>query len=96
MRYLFFVLKTLNFINSDAAVPGLSRSQAYLLELVGPPLNLLKKFCLIANAIAMQASALENRSALLRRTRDLLLPKLISGEVDVSELDIRVPKEDAA
>ena len=29
----------------------------------------------------------------LRQTRDLLLPKLISGEVDVSELDIKVPEE---
>ncbi len=29
----------------------------------------------------------------LRRTRDLLLPRLISGEVDVSELDIAVPGE---
>ena len=25
----------------------------------------------------------------LRKTRDLLLPKLISGELDVSELDIK-------
>jgi type I restriction enzyme S subunit len=32
---------------------------------------------------------------LLRRTRDLLLPKLISGEVDVSELVITVPEEAA-
>ena len=29
----------------------------------------------------------------LRRTRDLLLPRLISGEVDVSGLDIAVPEE---
>ncbi len=29
----------------------------------------------------------------LSKTRDLLLPKLISGEVDVSELDIKVPEE---
>ena len=29
----------------------------------------------------------------LRQTRDLLLPKLISGEVDVSELEIKVPEE---
>jgi type I restriction enzyme S subunit len=29
----------------------------------------------------------------LRRTRDLLLPKLISGDVDVSELEIAVPSE---
>jgi type I restriction enzyme, S subunit len=32
----------------------------------------------------------------LRRTRDLLLPRLISGEVDVSELDIAVPEEASA
>ncbi len=34
-----------------------------------------------------------NKNRNLRRTRDLLLPKLISGEVDVSELDIAVPEE---
>lgn len=31
---------------------------------------------------------LKKRNALLRRTRDLLLPRLISGELDVSDLDI--------
>jgi type I restriction enzyme S subunit len=30
------------------------------------------------------------RNKNLRQTRDLLLPKLISGEVDVSSLDIQV------
>jgi len=34
-----------------------------------------------------------SRNQNLRRTRDLLLPKLISGEVDVSELDITIPEE---
>ena len=40
----------------------------------------------------VQLYALKNEN--LRRTRDLLLPKLISGELDVSDLDINV--EDAA
>ena len=31
------------------------------------------------------------RNANLRRTRDLLLPKLVSGELDVSALDVRGP-----
>jgi type I restriction enzyme S subunit len=31
----------------------------------------------------------------LRQTRDLLLPKLISGELDVSELDISIPEANA-
>jgi type I restriction enzyme S subunit len=33
------------------------------------------------------------KNTTLRRTRDLLLPKLISGEVDVSELDITISEE---
>ena len=37
---------------------------------------------------------LGRKNTTLRRTRDLLLPRLISGEVDVSELDIAVPEED--
>ena len=35
-----------------------------------------------------QVYVLSRRCEILRQTRDLLLPKLISGEVDVSELDI--------
>jgi type I restriction enzyme S subunit len=37
--------------------------------------------------------SLERRNTTLRRTRDLLLPKLISGEVDMPELDISIPEE---
>jgi type I restriction enzyme S subunit len=41
----------------------------------------------------LTSSTLADQAFTLRRTRDLLLPKLISGEVDVSELDIAVPEE---
>ncbi len=33
---------------------------------------------------------LKSRNNNLRQTRDVLLPKLISGELDVSELDIDI------
>ena len=39
---------------------------------------------------------LMQKNTALRRTRDMLLPKLISGEVDVSELDISVSEEASA
>ncbi len=39
-----------------------------------------------------QLRNLANRNANLRCTRDLLLPKLIAGEVDVAGLDIGVVK----
>jgi len=38
-------------------------------------------------------SVIHRKNTTRRRTRDLLLPRLISGEVDVSELDIAVPEE---
>ncbi len=33
---------------------------------------------------------LAKKNEVLRRTRDLLLPRLISGDLDVSNLDIRI------
>ena len=43
-----------------------------------------------------QIRSLMQRNANLRRTRDMLLPKLISGAVDVSDLDIPIPEEAVA
>ena len=84
LRFLFYVLPTLNFLNSDAAVPGLSRNQAYTLEILVPPAALLKKFCALADTFERQASTLQRQIQNLRRTRDLLLPRLLSGQVSLS------------
>ena len=81
LRFLFYVLPTLNFINSDAAVPGLSRNQAYTLELLVPPADLLTKFCELADTFEQQEHTLQRQTANLRRTRDLLLPRLLSGQI---------------
>lgn len=83
LRFLFYVLPTLNFINSDAAVPGLSRNQAYTLEVLVPPASLLEKFCELAGTFEHQAATLQRQTANLRRTRDLLLPRLLSGQIDI-------------
>jgi type I restriction enzyme S subunit len=80
LRFLFYVLPTLNFINSDAAVPGLSRHQAYTLEILIPPAALLKMFCGLADTFERQAATLQRQIQNLRRTRDLLLPRLLSPE----------------
>ena len=80
LRFLFYVLPTLNFINSDAAVPGLSRNQAYTLEILVPPIVLLEKFCELADTFAQQAATLQRQIQNLRHTLDLLLPRLVSGK----------------
>lgn len=83
LRFLYYVLPRLNFINSDAAVPGLSRNQAYTLQMPIPPAALLEKFCELAGTFEQQASMLQRQIQNLRRTRDLLLPRLLSGQITV-------------
>ena len=85
LRFVFYDLQTKNFINSDAAVPGLSRHQAYSLETMVPPASLLARFCQLVEGFEQQASVLRKQTANLRRTRDLLLPRLLSGQVALSE-----------
>lgn len=81
LRFMFYELQTKNFINNDAAVPGLSRHQAYSLETIIPPSGLLTCFCRLANDFEQQASKLRLQIENLRRTRDLLLPRLLSGQM---------------
>lgn len=81
LRFLYYVLPTLNFLNSDAAVPGLSRNQAYTLEIHVPPTSLLAMFCDLTGTLDRQAATLRNQIENLRRTRDLLLPRLLSGQL---------------
>jgi type I restriction enzyme S subunit len=88
LRYLFYVLPTLNFINSDAAVPGLSRNQAYSLDVLVPPQEVLVQFCELANTFEYQALTLNRQIQNLRRTRDLLLPRLLSGQISVDTKEV--------
>ncbi len=55
-----------------------------------PPEVLLKSFEEIMAPIFSELKNLTIKNANLRRTRDLLLPKLISGEVDLENIDVRL------
>lgn len=50
--------------------------------------DILNQFEKIAASIIHQTVNLESKNINLRKTRDLLLPRLISGEIDVENLDI--------
>ena len=58
-----------------------------------PTHSILCQYNGLINNITHRLSNFVFQNINLRQTRDLLLPKLISGEVDVSELDIKVPEE---
>jgi type I restriction enzyme S subunit len=60
------------------------------LDIITPSPELLKDFTDIVSPTFIMMKLLIYANKNLIRTRDLLLPKLISGEIDVSDLDIRV------
>jgi type I restriction enzyme S subunit len=87
LRFLFYDLQTKNFLNNDAAVPGLNRNQAYSLESVIPTVDLLTRFSQLADNFERQASILRHQIQNLRRTRELLLPRLLSGEMHATDTE---------
>ena len=64
--------------------------------LVLPPATVCSEFGALAKPLSLQIFVLEKIVSNLRFTRDLLLPKLISGEIDVESLDIKMPAENGA
>lgn len=88
-----------NAIKSMSGATGRQRVREECFDqffLAQPTDEILMRFQEYTRPKFKMIQSLNHRNQLLRRTRDLLLPKLISGEVDVSELDIMVPEEAAA
>ena len=71
-----------------AAQPNMSGGQIENFELLVPSIDLVQRFSYFVSPFVNDVDNMILRNKALRRTRDLLLPKLISGELDVSELDI--------
>ncbi|MDO9324909.1 MAG: restriction endonuclease subunit S, partial [Methanoregula sp.] len=71
--------------------PRITRSALSNIKLIVPPLEIQNNFGNLVENMYYISEKMRTINTNLRRTRDLLLPKLISGELDVSELDIEIP-----
>ena len=58
------------------------------LKTIRPPLSLIHRFTAIVDPLFDQILNLLRKNENLRQTRDLLLPRLVLGELDVSDLEI--------
>lgn len=87
LTFCFYALQRLGLesMNTDAAVPGLNRENAYRLELTRPTSAVLRAFDDIASSIRATMRCNDERAALLAGLRDNLLPRLISGKLRVPE-----------
>ena len=86
LRFLDQLLRTLKFVDSHAAVPGLSRDQAYRMVVAEPDGDLLSLYETAVRPMYSLRQVLSDQTAVLRDARDLLLPRLVSGELDASQL----------
>jgi len=86
--YAFYVLQSIDLVgfNSGAAVPTLNRNDVHGLPVVRPTTEVLSAFDEVVGPMIKLKRRLELKNENLRTTRDFLLPKLISGELDVSAM----------
>lgn len=88
LGFLYWQLSELNFIDSHAAVPGLSRDQAYRLPVLCPPGDLCLEFSDIHSRLFESISCYSAHSKALAAAHSLLLPRLVTGRLDIADLDI--------
>lgn len=84
--YILHLLKhALESIQSDkAAIPGLNRNVVHGMNVLSPPARLRSAFGEFAGDMYRQISILAGQTHKLRAARDLLLPRLMSGPLEVS------------
>jgi type I restriction enzyme S subunit len=91
--FLYFATTTDDFVafltnnSTGSAYPAVSGATFEKADLLIPPAPLLKKFGDATIPIAEQIHALQRQIQNLRRTRDLLLPRLLSGQVELKTED---------
>lgn len=86
--YCYQLLKTLGLenMNTDAAVPGLNRNNAYRLDVITPTQPIIAQYTNIVQAFRYKMDSNHNEIDNLTNLRDTLLPKLISGELSLEDL----------
>jgi type I restriction enzyme S subunit len=74
--------------NANAAQPGINQKGVKGLQILVAQESLCARLDQLVEPHFALIISLAKENQILRRTRDLLLPRLISGELDISELDI--------
>ena len=88
--YAFYLLSSLDLkqFNSGAAVPTLNRNDIHGTNVVVPPRSIQKRFQDFTGSMLAKSRTLDQQIQNLRRTRDLLLPRLLSGQINVETIGL--------
>ncbi len=85
--FQFLSLIDLAGFNAGSAVPTLNRNHVHGLPSILPPRDVVLAFDLVADGLMQKHRQNEAESETLAQTRDLLLPRLMSGELRVADVD---------
>ncbi len=95
--FLNFAVTSDGFVDQMAAVakgsayPATSFDDFKKAKLLWPGVALLQDFHKVCEPLFRQKHTLAQQTRILTKTRDLLLPRLISGKLSVADLDIEFP-----
>jgi type I restriction enzyme, S subunit len=80
---VFYTLKSLKLenFNAGAGVPSLNRNHLQAIKIRVPSKDIQNQFDKIVSDIFNQVVTLEDSNAILQKTKNLLLPRLISGKL---------------
>ena len=89
LYFFYYALSLHNLANlsADSAVPGLNRNHAYMSKQVIPSQSVLAAFDSLIAPIFAAIHANQEQSRTLATLRDTLLPKLLSGELEVEPVN---------
>lgn len=84
-KYLYYVLSGINMesMNPGAALPSMTTNILNRLKIILPHKAILEKFDKIMSSHYCEIKNLQSQNASLARQRDLLLPRLMSGKIEV-------------
>ena len=82
----FHKQKLLSYAQGGATREALTKETISGFEIVVPPTLVMSRYAGVASGIHLHRETLTRQIQNLRRTRDLLLPRLLSGQIDVEAL----------
>ena len=92
--YIWFqqknVVNQILALNTNAAQPGINQKDIRRLKILVPEEKIIKEFDNLISPFFQIILNLAKKNLLLQKQRDLLLPYLISGRVDVSRVDMNM------
>lgn len=92
--FLYYLTNNSVFLNdlrgraNTGVQVNLSTSEIKRSKVILPTCDIIKRFCDYSESITKSINSLNNQNTKLAELRDALLPKLMAGEIDVSDIKI--------